>query len=259
MIILYIFIIIFIFYYVNYYILKKSINIDFFSNYNNEKYTAIIVEPREHKALEFVLNNFVENLSDNWNFIIFHGNKNIDYILNILKTPLLSKNIYRIKLINLNVNNLTIRDYNNLLVSKDFYNKIPTEVFLIFQTDSIICKENKNLINEFIKYDYVGAPLKVKLVGNGGLSLRRKSKMLEILNNCEYKNEPEDVYFSVACDNIDLNKPDYEKSKEFGVEAIYHPNSFGVHKLWKFLSEKEIDDKNKYCTGVFELIELNKK
>jgi hypothetical protein len=86
--------------------------------------------------MQVLINNFVENLSDNWNFIIFHGNKNIDYILNILKSPLLSKNINRIKLINLNVDNLTIRDYNNLLVSKDFYNKIPTEVFLIFQTVS---------------------------------------------------------------------------------------------------------------------------
>ena len=259
-IILYIFIIIFLFYYINYYILNK--NIDFFSNnnkINEEKYTAVIVEPREHKALEFVLNNFIENLSENWNFIIFHGNKNIDYVLNILKSPLLSKNIDRIRLINLNIDNLTIRDYNNLLVSKDFYNKIPTEVFLIFQTDSIICKEYKNLINKFIKYDYVGAPLKAKLVGNGGLSLRRKSKMLEILDNCEYKNEPEDVYFSIACHKIDVNKPSYEESKEFGVEAIYHPNSFGVHKLWRFLDDKEMNNKNKFCKGIFELKELNKK
>ena len=256
--ILYIFIIILIFYYINYYILKKNKNVDYFSN-NNETYTAVIVEPREHKALAFVLNNFVENLSDNWNFIIFHGNKNIDYILNILKSPLLSKNMYRIKLINLNINNLTIRDYNNLLVSKNFYSKIPTEVFLIFQTDTIICKQNKHLINKFIKYDYVGAPiLNMNLVGNGGLSLRRKSKMLEIINTCKYKNEPEDVYFSRACDKTNINKPDLEESKEFSVETIYNRHSFGIHKAWNYLSEKEMIDKSKFCTDIFELTELNK-
>jgi hypothetical protein len=259
MIILYIFIIIFIFYYINNYIILKKRSINYSPDYKNKDYTAIIIEPREHIALYFVLTNFVENLSDNWNFIIFHGNKNIDYILNILKSPLLSKNINRIKLINLNVDNLTIKDYNNLLVSKDFYIKIPTEIFLIFQTDSMICKENKYLINSFIKYDYVGSPLKSKLVGNGGLSLRKKSKMLEIINNCEYKDEPEDVYFSVSCEKININKPDYEKSKEFGVEAIYHQNSFGVHKLWSFLSDNEMNDKNEFCTGIFELKELNKK
>jgi hypothetical protein len=35
-------------------------------------YTAIMVEPRKHRALEFVMKNFTENLSNNWNFIIYH-------------------------------------------------------------------------------------------------------------------------------------------------------------------------------------------
>ena len=52
-------------------------------NYQNFKYsytyTAVIVEPREHKALEFVLNNVLENLSEDWNVLIFHGNNNINY------------------------------------------------------------------------------------------------------------------------------------------------------------------------------------
>ena len=30
------------------------------------KYTAIIVEPRKHKALELVLTNFLKNLNDYW-------------------------------------------------------------------------------------------------------------------------------------------------------------------------------------------------
>jgi hypothetical protein len=154
------------------------------------------------------------------------------------------------------VDNLTIKDYNNLLVSNDFYNFIPTEVFLIFQTDTIICKENKNIINDFIKYDYVGAPLKARLVGNGGLSLRRKSKMLNIINNCKYNNEPEDVYFSVAC-NLPLNKPSFEEAKNFSVEGVYNDNSFGIHKIWRFFNKNIIKNKNNYCSGLNKLIELN--
>jgi hypothetical protein len=30
----------------------------------SSKYTAVIIEPRQHKALQFVLNNFLENLND---------------------------------------------------------------------------------------------------------------------------------------------------------------------------------------------------
>jgi hypothetical protein len=43
---------------------------------NRNKYTALIIEPRKHKALEFVLKNFLENLSNEWSIIIFHGNLN---------------------------------------------------------------------------------------------------------------------------------------------------------------------------------------
>jgi hypothetical protein len=50
------------------------------------KYTAIIIEPRKHKALTFVLTNFLENLSNEWDFIIFHGINNSEYIKNILNS-----------------------------------------------------------------------------------------------------------------------------------------------------------------------------
>ena len=111
-------------------------------------YTAIIVEPREHPALEFVLNNFVSNLSDEWNIIVFHGNKNIDFLKKIIE-----KNLHtRISLINLQVDNLTINDYNNLFMkSTILYDNIPTETFLVFQTDTIIFEKHKQLINDFLK------------------------------------------------------------------------------------------------------------
>ena len=64
------------------------------------KYSAIIVEPRKDKALYFVLNNFLTNLSDDWAIIICHGNKNIDYLNNIIQHKLLhfKKRIILIKL-----------------------------------------------------------------------------------------------------------------------------------------------------------------
>jgi len=144
------------------------------------KYSAVIIEPRSHPALEFVLNNFTTNLNDDWGFIIFHGNLNYNYIINII-TKIPNYNI-RIKLINLNVDNLTIEMYNNLLKNINLYENIPTETFLIFQTDTLINPKYKDLIYEFIDYDYVGAPwISNGDVGNGGLSLRKKSKMIEII------------------------------------------------------------------------------
>jgi len=222
-------------------------------------FTSIIIEPRQPKALSFVLNNFLENLSNDWVVLIMHGNKNINFLNNIIKNDL-EKYQDRIILENLNIDNLTIYDYNQLLYSNDFYNKIPTETFLVFQTDTIICKNSKDLINEFLSYDYVGAPWKNPIngeyVGNGGLSLRKKSKMLNKINKCTHTNITEDVFFSNNnCEP--LYKPDKNKANIFSNEQVFEKQSFGVHKPWLYLTEKEINYKISTCDGLDKLIKLN--
>jgi len=229
-------------------------------NYAN-KYTAVIIEPREHKALSFVVKNFLENLSNEWNVIIMHGNNNSEFINNILNTEL-SEYKERIHLENLNVDNLTIQDYNRLLFTEDFYKKIPTEIFLIFQTDSMICPIEKDKINDFLKFDYVGGPWSNGSVGNGGLSLRKKSKMLSKIRNCVTNGEDsgdlnEDGFFSDdKCEP--LSKPDFETAKLFSNETVYSEYSFGVHKPWPYLSEEEMKKKIEKCDGLETLVELNK-
>lgn len=201
--------------------------------------TAIIVEPRCHKALPFVLENFLENLSDDWNIIIFHGNLNLEYVLDIINTRL-DKYKDRISLINLHVDNLTQKEYSDLLMlNRDFYNYIPTETFLIFQTDTMIFKKNKELLHHFLQYDYVGAPWPVEPlqnghnVGNGGLSLRKKSKMLEIMEKDTDPNMAffEDVFFSCTT-KVELNKPSFEEAKLFSVEWVFSEITFGCHRPW---------------------------
>jgi len=122
------------------------------------KYTAIIVEPRKHNALEFVLNNICDCLTDEWRIILFHGKNNDEYAMEIVDRL---NNIYknRISLVNLYVDNLSQQTYSQLLANKNtIYDHIETDVFLVFQTDSIILKENSHMINNYLNYDYVGSP-----------------------------------------------------------------------------------------------------
>jgi len=226
-----------------------------FVNSNNNRYTAIIVEPRKHKALEFVLTNILENLDSNWDIIIFHGNLNREYLQNILDTKL-SEYSNRIKMISLNVDNLTISDYNILFKTEGLYNNIPTETFLVFQTDSMIIPKNRNRIYEFLQYDYVGAiwPHLDNQIGNGGFSLRKKSKMLEIIKTCPYTTmnsennikkygkdlENEDVYFSLLCESVRLNKPSINVAKKFASEGVLDSDSFAIHKCWNGTSINDL-------------------
>jgi hypothetical protein len=218
-------------------------------------YTAIIIEPRKHRALQFVLQNFLENLSDEWNIIIFHGNENDDFVKDIV-TQISNERI--IKLVNLNVANLTYRTYSQLFTSKNIiYPHIDTETFLIFQTDSMIFSKNRHFINDFLEYDYVGAPWKCGNIGNGGLSLRKKSKMLEIIENHPYNGwDNEDMYFSFQ-KKIEYKKPEFEKAKTFSVETVFHENCFGVHNCWKYLQTSELDQLKDLYPEINTLIELN--
>jgi hypothetical protein len=210
-------------------------------------HTAIIVEPRKHRALSFVLNNVLINLSDDWNVIVCHGTVNKEFVDDILNTDL--KNYKsRVSLIDLGVENLTRAEYNELIASKKFYDFVPTEMLLVFQTDSMIFAKNKHFIDEFMEFDYVGAPWCGDIkppnatVGNGGFSLRRKSKMLEIIEKVPYPGDNEDLYFSNAANHalIDFKKPSFDHAKRFSIEHVFSEASFGCHQPWNhygFLSQ----------------------
>ena len=50
---------------------------------NNIRKFAFITEPRKHRALKFVLENFMSILPEEWDFVINHGTDNLDYIKSI--------------------------------------------------------------------------------------------------------------------------------------------------------------------------------
>lgn len=209
-------------------------------------YTAVIIEPRKYKALEFVLNNILHCLSSDWKILFFHGMNNAEYSNKIVCKL---NNLYnnRISLIKLEVNNLNQKSYSELLCSKyDIYNYIETKYFLIFQTDSMMFKQNAHFINYFLdkEYDYVGSPWLIcdyqptqerNFIGNGGFSLRKKSTMLEIIKNNKWdeNNEwHEDLFFSKNYYKMELNKPSYELAKIFCVDEVFSLFTIATHKPW---------------------------
>ncbi|KAK7751303.1 hypothetical protein SLS62_006709 [Diatrype stigma] len=76
----------------------------------------------------------------------------------------------------------------------------PAEWLLVFQTDSILCANSRQNLNDFLEYDWVGAPWNPsgRFGGNGGLSLRRVSAIVDILRDQVRADdsEPEDVWLT---------------------------------------------------------------
>ncbi len=193
---------------------------------------AVLIEPREHFLLESVFHNFLYRLADKeWMFCIVHGQSNKEFVSNIVKEI---KGVY---LYPLQVDNLPIPEYNKLLTSSNFWKTIPTDAehILIFQTDTILLKNN---IDDFLNYDYIGAPWHIAnkntiVGGNGGLSTRKRSKMIEICDKKGITATNEDLYF---CHYSPLNLPTFENALKFSVENVYYCNPMGMHKSYGLLN-----------------------
>lgn len=129
----------------------------------------------------------------------------------------------------------SISDYNRLLTSKSFWEKIEEENVLIFQEDSRILRKG---IEEFYEWDYVGASWKFPpYVGNGGLSFRKNSKMIEIIEAISWTGElNEDIYFAYGCQMLNLKLAPIEVANKFSVETQFHLGSFGYHAIEKWLT-----------------------
>lgn len=212
-------------------------------------YEAVFIDFRILPNIEFIIRNAILKLGKMWSFTIICGNKNYDYI-NEIKIKI-NKTI---KIIKLEHDNLSQEEYSNLLTTERFWNLFNGEKILIYQEDSLIFHNN---ISPFLKYDYIGAPFPKNsndtpnCVGNGGLSLRTKYKMLEVIKNCKLeemnvnshtknymklknlKYPPEDVYFSKNMQELFIGEvADWNTASLFSSEQVFNPNSFGGHQFW---------------------------
>lgn len=127
----------------------------------------------------------------------------------------------------------SINDYNRLLTSKDFWYRLPYDKVLIFQSDSIILR---NGIEDFIDYDFIGAPLyHVDFPAmNGGFSLRSRKAMLKVISKFKYTGGNEDMYFCNGLKTIGGKLPTKEMAQLFSVETIFGYGSIGAHALSKW-------------------------
>jgi hypothetical protein len=214
-------------------------------NYNSDK-AAVIVEPRQHPHLEFVIKNIMYFLPS-WSLYIFHSNDNDEFVKNIIGLKNRDKVHYNI----ISPGNITIEEHNELLTSPYFYEKIHAEDILIFQTDSYIRKSG---IECFLEYNFamIGAPwhwydAAKPQGGNGGFCFRKNSIMKKITREYPYSklDGNEDVYFHFKCNLINANLPYPSLSKTFSVETILFNDPYATHKGYHYLQPFDINLNNR--------------
>ncbi|KAI9731109.1 MAG: hypothetical protein M1818_007967 [Claussenomyces sp. TS43310] len=148
----------------------------------------------------------------------------------------------------------------------------PAEHLLVFQPDAIFCVNSEQSLNDYLEWDWIGAPWgpKIEFGGNGGLSLRKVSKILQVLE--KRKRRPgdgalEDLWLVNqihALENSHL--PNATISKHFSVESVwddrplgYHIGYLGVHHEQIWDDPKQVDHVFEYCPEVSLIMKMEMK
>lgn len=266
--------------------LIKSFTINNFSPFNH--FESVLIEYRKLPHMEFIIRNTILMLGDEWSHTVVCGETNKKWMESLCNN--ISKNI---RVIVTDHNTMDRNIYSTMLTQKSFWEMFDGEKLLIYQEDSCIFHNN---YQTFLKYDFIGAPLKEVnnnkmnkinknnkdfLVGNGGFSLRTKKVMIKICEEFpiekykpsnetkQYQKEfnfllpPEDRYFSEVMLKQKIgNLASYDEAKKFSQESVKSENSFGGHQFW--LAESNWEERlNKlkyfYLTKKNELLTQSQK
>jgi Protein of unknown function (DUF5672) len=243
-------------------------NID--SNNQKRRYGAVIIEPRKHEYLEFILSDFDSKLPVDVGLSIFHTSMNDAEVKTVHLNEKRSVQFTRLESI-VAWETIIADDKlpNTLLLNESFYDFIPYERFIVFQVDSIFCKPVlMDELEPFFKFDYLGSPwagLRLQHYvptalkgGNGGLSIRSKQGSIDAIKirkdliekNPLAEKWSEDIYFSNSMELVNHTVAPLEIAKKFAVETYYYSKPIGVHKPWLYLPKAQILSLLDFCTGL---------
>lgn len=134
----------------------------------------------------------------------------------------------------------SMRDYNALMLSKRLWRNLNAERVLIFQHDSGLLKDG---IEDFLEYDYCGAPWSwMAHGGNGGLSIRNPKTMMEIIDKGNWNGSlNEDHHICNVMHELGMNLAPREVCSQFSVEAVFQLGTIGYHAIDTWLTPRECE------------------
>ena len=213
----------------------------------NNRNTALIVEPRILDQVYPIIKQYRTVLGEEWSIVFLCG-----LGLKPYWTELLSDQHIEIR--ELDVNNLSSNQYNDLLKTKSLWESLTGEFVLVFQSDSWIhwddvynidffmglnksyiggnmCYQWNELLREYIYPSYRNF--------NGGLSLRKRQDALTIIESFPprptethsnaLETDAEDVYFTIGAYSLNLPVGGDEQCSHFAVHTVFKKKWFGLH------------------------------
>lgn len=224
---------------------------------------AVIVEDRPLTNMVPLILHFASVLGPDWPVVLYTKTN----------TPPMSASLQRL----VNIHNVYVRalpdfvhfgdqaSVSRFLTTPWLWNQLaPADHVLIFQADSIICSNSPMTIDNFLEYDLIGAPI-AEAFGkgfNGGLSLRNRNKVLEVIHKAKADGEIntgafEDQWFYQKMLELPIkpngqpgaNLPVEDVAKTFAVETIKYSFPFGYHQVQRW-QKSEMKQVKEWCPEV---------
>ncbi|EPE26161.1 hypothetical protein GLAREA_02073 [Glarea lozoyensis ATCC 20868] len=227
---------------------------------------AFLVETRPLPHLPALFAHMISVIPAEWTFRFMGGPSALEFMR---ANPMLSRYEKAGKLEFLDVPaNYSLKDrdtISQMFTDHHLYSNIlaPAEHLLVFQPDSIFCAGAPTTLNDYLEYDWIGAPWSptAQFGGNGGLSLRKVSKIVQILEKKKRENTGmpfEDEWLSRELNSLPGAKmATADISKTFSVESVwdetplgYHIGWMGVHHPQIWDNKDQVDHILKYCPEV---------
>jgi len=206
------------------------------SPYNYSK-VALLIENRPLPMIAPLTLHFMSVVPPEWRFQFMGSNESVDMMKNsaaIMRQVEAGKMDLTYIPSNMTTNGgeaisqflTTLWVYETLLQ--------PAEWLLVFQTDSILCAHSLDDLDSWLQYDWVGAPWSTehRYGGNGGLSLRRVSSIIQVLRHQQRLegSEPEDVWLTERLGHLPNPKvANGTEAQTFSVEGIGSETPMGYH------------------------------
>ncbi|KAF7955025.1 uncharacterized protein EAE97_000284 [Botrytis byssoidea] len=169
----------------------------------NQSKVALLIENRVNPILSPLMLHFMSVVPPDWRFR-FMGSLESVALMNTSRA--IRQHVKSGKLdltyIPANMSTGSQEEISRFLTNLWLYETVlqPAEWLLVFQTDSMLCANSRQSLNNWLDYDWVGAPWNPngKFGGNGGLSLRRVSAIVDVLRNQVRvdDSEAEDVWLT---------------------------------------------------------------
>jgi len=214
------------------YRLKFIVPFNYTSKY---PYLALIIDDRATPLLVNAVINVLQHIPIDWKVQIITPYQHWSFYNTSSLSQFIKTNRVFLTPLQQSSNGLSNVEYINLiLTSASFWHQVQGDKVLLFQIDSVLCSNSLYNLTDFLEYDFIGAPWYIGGCCNGGISLRSRTKILQMLESgyFHYRSNDinEDGWFTDNLPYLNARIPSVSIAKKFSVETIYHPQPFAVHK-----------------------------